>query len=548
VQEFDKELLGMLVERIQVVNLVQKKIRRIGFVLCIILLVICIGFNASVVLAADVVVLAEPGVSEVLDNEYRAITGKVMQFYQKIYSFVPTTSIKVLVVSDELSYAQVLQREGASQEQALRTAKSSRGISLGLKPVIVICADKNSNYLSRIRIVTHEMFHQMQGTLEGNVPAHNWLKEGSAELSEFVLLEWLGEGSMAANRQNLVNFLVNTKPKAEPYDMNDNGTKWTSLVERKMYPYQVSELMTDYLMRQVGTISIVKYFVYIKENGNRDTAFQKAFGMSHDQFIQNYQAYMMQEQVAIGKVNFEVEGGVSSQTAQRIRENGAIVEQLLRGQNWKLSMSQRVILVPNQDIMLKVMRRELPQMKEDKLSERSQRLMIAPVGGMNFVFDTGKAIDSDKSFSNLALTISRNSVVMTARPALAMNVYWIYEGTVRILAAKAEEAAGEKKFADSRQEWIATIQKAGGYPTVTQMNSSLTSAFNHYGEDVSYATTALASEYLISKSPLSLVHYFTVLRDFNDGRRAFQQVFGMTIEAFNSKFEVYLNGLITNNL
>jgi hypothetical protein len=41
---------------------------------------------------------------------------------------------------------------------------------------------------------------------------------------------------------------------------------------------------------------------------------------------------------------------------------------------------------------------------------------------------------------------------MTARPANAKSIYWIYEGTARVLTAKAKEAAGGKTFADSRQQ------------------------------------------------------------------------------------------------
>lgn len=510
----------------------------------LLLLSACFVFGSPSALAADVIVVAEPGVSDILANEYRDITAKVMEFYQTIYNFVPNKTIKVIVVPDELGYVQVLQREGHTQEQAIRTAKASAGVSLGSKPIIVICADKNLKYLPRIKTVAHEMFHQLQWNLKGNAQEHYWLTEGSAKMSEYVLLEWLGEGSLAAHRQSLVNFLVNTKIKAGPYDLLNGGAQWTSLMEQKMYPYQVSELMTDYMMAQAGKPAIARYFAYLGETHNRDAAFQKAFGMSHDQFVQKYYAYMKQEEAAIGQLKFEVEGDVAPEMVQRINSNGKSIEQMLRGQGWKLSMSSRFILVPNQDAMLKVMHRELPQVPANKLDEIVRRGTIASVGEMNFVFDVGKTAEPDRGFSKLALIVCRSSIVMTARPAPVMSIYWLYEGTARILAAKAEEAAGWKKAGDSRQEWIAAIQKAQGYPTLAQMTSFPTSAVSRYGEEAVYATAALATGYLTEKlSPDILLRYFTVFRDLNDGPRAFQQVSGMTLEAFEIEFGTYLTGL-----
>ncbi|MBP2666919.1 MAG: hypothetical protein H6Q76_1899, partial [Firmicutes bacterium] len=51
-------------------------------------------------LAADVRVFAEPGISNVLVNEYQDITAKVMQFYQDVYKFTPNKSIRVVVAAD----------------------------------------------------------------------------------------------------------------------------------------------------------------------------------------------------------------------------------------------------------------------------------------------------------------------------------------------------------------------------------------------------------------------------------------------------------------
>jgi len=495
--------------------------------------------------AGEVRVVAEPGLSDVLVNEYRDITAKVLQFYQEAYTFSPNKSISVIVAADEAGYSQVLQREGLSQEQAIRTAKSSVGVSLGVKPVIVICASKNINYLARIRVITHEMFHQLQYDLKGAAPAHNWLVEGSARMSEYVLLEWLGKGSVAVHRNNLINILANAKVKANPSELTEGGAKWASLVEQKMYPYEVSELMTDYLATQAGNPAILRYFANIGETHNREAAFLKTFGMSYDQFMQKYAAYMKQEETALGQLIFETEGNISPEVVRKIKNNGKAIEQMLRSEGWKFSQSSRFILVPNQEALLKIMLRELPQQEESKLADLAQRATIVPFSGLNFAINVGMTADPDWGFSMLAVTVCRSAIVMTANPAPAWKLYWLYEGTARVLAAKAEEAAGLKNKGDYRREWETAVQKTKTYPPLAQMSGSLASAFSRYGEDATYASAALAASYLAEKtSPDMLLRYFTVYRDLNDAPRSFQQVFGMTVEAFDQEYGTTMNGLL----
>lgn len=228
-------------------------------------------------------------------REYLTIARTVERFFLDYYDFVPPAPIQLIIAENESSYAKVLHKQGASRERALRIARSSRAISLGAKPVIVVCAEKNRTPEVRLRIITHEMFHQFQEHMGGLTPSHNWLREGSAKIAEIQLLERSGEGTLSTNRQNLIRFLARTPGTADPGEMNESGRTWTRLVEQKKFPYQVAELMTDYLMRQKGKDAILRYFSYLRQYGNRETAFFRAFGVGHRQFVQDYRAYIARE-------------------------------------------------------------------------------------------------------------------------------------------------------------------------------------------------------------------------------------------------------------
>ncbi|CQR70098.1 hypothetical protein SOV_29320 [Sporomusa ovata DSM 2662] len=538
--------------------------RQIRLLISCIILVTCFAVQAQNALAATIHIIPVKGVSKDLANEFGSITSRVLQFYQEVYNFTPAKSIGIVIVANEQDYVQRLQLDGYSKEQAIRTAKVSSGIFLNSNPfvtandgatytfsfgkiqysnpTIIICADKSTTYIPRICTLTHEMFHLMQQELKGNNPAHEWLVEGSARAAEFVLLEWLGKGSLASHRHNLSNSLVNVKCMADPNDMKNGGFTWIKLIEENMYPYQVSEAMTDYLLRKVGKPSVIRYFALISETGDRNVAFRQAFGMSYNQFVKDYKAYMKQEAAAAGRIKFDVEGEVAPEVVRTISGNGVAIEQMLRSQGWTMTMSQRFVLVPNADVMQNVLRRELYQINEGRWADIARRATIAVIGEMNYVYDTGKTVTSNSDINPLALVVCRDSILMTAQPSLATSIYWLYEGTAQLLAAKATEAAGGKSVANCHQEWISTIRKAAGYPSLTQMKSLLPTVTSRYKGDVIYATVALAAEYLAGKTDSgALLRYFTVLRDHNDGPQAFQQVFGMSVEAFDADFAAYLN-------
>lgn len=289
--------------------------RRIRLLFSFFVLAVCCTIGQSA-LAATVHVIAGKGVPSKLANEYGSVTTDVMGFFQQVYKYAPVNSIGLVIVADEQAFIQKLQLEGNSPEQAARIAKFSGGVFLNAKyaaspkinsiytfsagklqcanPTIILRADKNQTYLARMRTVTHEMFHEMQWELKGNSRAHEWLVEGSATSTEHVLLEWMGKGTLASHSQMVVKRLNNIKLKADPDDVINGGPSWQKLLEENKYPYEVSESMTEYLISQVGSPPIIRYFALIGENGDRDSAFRKAFGMSYKKFLEGYEAYMKQ--------------------------------------------------------------------------------------------------------------------------------------------------------------------------------------------------------------------------------------------------------------
>jgi len=155
------------------------------------------------------------------------------------------------------------------------------------------------------------------------------------------------------------------------------------------------------------------------------------------------------------------------------------------------------------------------------------------IGGTSYVYNVGKTADASARSSQLSQVLCMTAENMTAYPAAGAKIYWISDGGLRLLAAKASEAAGYKSAETLHQEWVETVRKAFASPALAEMTTSTTAVRGRFGNAVVNATEALAVEYLATKySAESLLTYFKILRDINDGQRAFQQAFGVSPETF----------------
>ncbi len=392
-------------------------------------------------------------------NEYKLLLDKTMEFYQTVFALSPVKPTIIIVAPDEASYAQVLQRELVMMpEQAIRTAKSSSGLSAGSKPIVVINVQgTRASVYDRIGVLTHEMFHQMQRQLIGSqmitphfqsptaIAPHEWLVEGSARMAENLIHQWMGEGSLVTLRHNLINTLAYAKLKADPLQLQDH-TAWQSLVEQRLYPYETATLMTDYLMQKTGNQAVLNYFALLGTTANRDTAFQLAFGVKQTQFIADFKDYLARETANVGRIRIEVEGAVNPEISQEIEKSTATTYTMLKNQGWTISSSLRFILVPDEQVMLSVLARRQPLIAPEVRENNAKRLNPMSIGGTSLVYNVGKTTDANARFNQLAPIICLAAQTMTAYPAPVSKIVWIYDGGLRVMAAKASEAAGYKSF------------------------------------------------------------------------------------------------------
>src|SRR5262245_34644301 len=141
-----------------------------------------------------------------------------------------------------------------------------------------------------VRLIAHEMTHVSQIELaQGEGRAEQWLAEGMAEWVAFSVLERLRYDSLARRRAAAVTGVRGQAAlQAGRLDLETLGTPrgftMRHLREGSLPTYQLSFLMTDYLIQRDGFPRLVEYFASAARSRDRRSNFRRAFGQSFEEF------------------------------------------------------------------------------------------------------------------------------------------------------------------------------------------------------------------------------------------------------------------------
>ena len=141
-----------------------------------------------------------------------------------------------------------------------------------------------------LRLVAHELTHVAQIELaQGEGRAEQWLAEGMAEWAAFRVLEHLGLDTLVERRAAAIGHVRDHPALLDGrLDLDALGTPRGFTVrhlrEGSLETYQLSFLMTDYLIRRHGFESLPGYFRILATGHGRYASFQVAFGQTLEEF------------------------------------------------------------------------------------------------------------------------------------------------------------------------------------------------------------------------------------------------------------------------
>ena len=133
-------------------------------------------------------------------------------------------------------------------------------------------------------LVAHELTHVAQIELaQGEGRAEQWLAEGMAEWAAYSVLERLGLDVMVERRAAAIGHVRDHPALLDGrLDLAALGTPQGFAVRPEIY--QLSFLMTDYLIRRHGFESLPGYFRILATGHGRYASFQLAFGQTLEEF------------------------------------------------------------------------------------------------------------------------------------------------------------------------------------------------------------------------------------------------------------------------
>jgi hypothetical protein len=135
-----------------------------------------------------------------------------------------------------------------------------------------------------VRLIAHELTHVAQIELaQGEGRAEQWLAEGMAEWAAYSVLERLGLDALVERRAAAIGHVRDHPALLDGrLDLDALGTPQGFAVRPEIY--QLSFLMTDYLIRRHGFESLIGYLRILATGHGRYASFQLAFGQTLEEF------------------------------------------------------------------------------------------------------------------------------------------------------------------------------------------------------------------------------------------------------------------------
>lgn len=246
------------------------------------------------------IVIAEDGVPAAFEEDVLRAAKYTELFYKERYGIELEEDARIIITPDRRAYAEARMREGGeSREKAERHAAFASGNSIGKTRTILLNAGHakmQSEPTKRVKTTCHELTHQVQAKLSNNRQSkagYKWMSEGTANSLAFRIMELAGFSTVEQERSSWLQNLKDTAQLPKVTQVQDNKD-WVKLVEEKKNPYALATNMVEFLIDRCGYDAIIDYFKELKER-ERSVAFQKAFGMAHEDFLQEFDRYYKKE-------------------------------------------------------------------------------------------------------------------------------------------------------------------------------------------------------------------------------------------------------------
>jgi hypothetical protein len=395
----------------------------------------------------------------------------------------------------------------------------------------------------------HELFHQVEGQLAGakNAGSFYWLKEGTADLAGALVAERLGWQSLDKWKIDQVNILRKADRHASPQEiLITDLAKWTKLMEDKLYPYQMSDLMVFYLMTQAkagGYRAIAEYYRLLGQGVPNVAAFTRAFGLPPADMVAGFQAWFAAVSTQAATIEVIAAADVSAEYLADFNQGVALTRQFF-ADAWggDLKNMLRFVLVSGKPAYATAIVKELGVSETE--AQQKVKNTTWTYAGSTTIYDTTAFSAKRQRLFSVAGSLVRRFANEAAPQKSLEQLYWFATGCGEAVAAHIVELAGAYGKEQYRSSWLTALGKLPAHPALAELSSAagVEQARARYGSAAVSSVVRLASLYLFDKhGPAAFNAWFRATKDTGSAETAFRQAFGLTVNEFYADFAAYLS-------
>lgn len=520
--------------------------RRLAATLVALILVLALQASAW----AAIQVIPEPGA----DPAHIAIVQKTVDSFNTIVGaemgVTLNNDVRVFVCPTRDSYRAVLIREiGQKPDVAERSAKSTSGMSGGRSKAVAINFGAYASEAASARAyktTAHELFHQLEHQLAGQNMGKSfyWLKEGAADLLGAAVAEKVGYQSLDKWKLDQVNTLRKADKYVSPQAiLKTDLDKWTTLIEEKLHPYEMSDLMVFYLMSRTksgGYRAIGDYYRLLGQGLGNDKAFEQAFGTPADGIIAGFQTWFAE--ISTQSATVEVIAAPGTPGLDDFNQGVALTRQFM-ADAWgsDLKSSMRFVLVAGKPAYAAALARELG-ISETEAAQRAKNSTWWNSGG-TAIYDIAANSAKRLRIHAVSSLLTRRYANDVAPQKQLDQLYWLKLGASDAVAAHIVELGGAHTKAAYRQAWLNVLAKSAAIPGLDELatQAGWEQAKKTRGAPQVQGVILLAGLYLLDKyGPAAFNEWFKAVAATGSADAAFQKTFGTTAAQFYEEFAAYL--------
>lgn len=455
--------------------------------------------------------------------------------------------IKVYVGADETAYQNILEREfSLKTDDAQKIARVSGGWTGGRRAVTAlngkagVMADRSDC----ISTMAHELFHQLQYELSnGNDTDEKvlfWLEEGSADYVGALLAERLGGRSVQKWILDVQIELMSASHTVTLEQLqHTNMAERKALMSKELHTYQMADLMTWHLLTTHGkgqeSIKLTEYFRQLKATSDGAEAFENTFGVGLKEYLAEFADWWRAEQQKPAEILIEPRPGVSAEKAQAMQAQVAAVQELfLYRLDRQLHGRYQLILSPNRQDLVNAIQLYCGVTEQKAAELAGSSLWIE--NNSTILINMEQLSEPHQQIFTMGVLLMR--VMQGQRMASVKNdIEWLARGAGYMMGVARMSETGYGSLAQYQHTWSEMLHKSACIPMLSSMKT--VEGYQKVSESVSENTASLMTEYAAAELVnrygwKSLGKWQDTARSTGDAKQAFRQVFGQSVEDFES--------------